>query len=363
MRASVVILVDEIRQRHRAKTIERMEIGLLDCGISAARLIPGTATRQRREEERTLCPQIEYEPQVAPWFRRWRRDALRKLLEPIDADLLHVIGRPAWPLALELGQSLSIPVLLECWSIRDVRAAPRRRRAAGIAAYVGATRALSEALYSRVDGSRIAHVPIGVAVPSEARPAKSDAETISVAMIGRGEAIAAYRAALKAIARSVESGVDLQVVLEVSGPRSHDIWRIARDLNLLDRTSIIESAEHLRDLVLQCRILLAPDHGGEVRPLFLEAMGRAIPVISVADPSMDAIHSERAVVISRPSQPSAWEDAIATLTSDQDRSESLGLSAWSWIREHHASSTAASVRADLYQRILHDNAIPLVSNR
>src|SRR5690606_17334425 len=106
-----------------------------------------------------------------------------------------------------------------------------------------------------------------------------------------------------------------------------------------------------------------PDHGGEVRPLFLEAMGRAIPVISVADSSMDAIHSDRAIVINRPTQPSAWEDAIATLTTDQVHSESIGRSGWSWIRDHHASSTAASVRADLYQRILHDNAIPLASNQ
>ena len=363
MRATALILVDESRQRLRAKTIERMEIGLLDSGISAARLIPGAATRLRREEEHTLCPQIEYEPRVAPWFRRWRRETLRKLLEPLGPDLVHVIGRTSWPLAFELGQVFSIPVLLECWSARDAAAAPRGRRAGGVGAFIGGTRALAEQLRRRVDPARVALIPVGVPVPASPRQVDTSGATPSIAIIGRGESLPAYRAALKALARRVEDGQELQIVLEIAGPRSHEIWRLARDLSLLDRTSTFDNAERLRELVLQCQVLLAPDHGGEIRPLFLEAMGRAMPIATVGDPVMDAIGEDRVHVVARPNQPAAWEEAVAAVTGDQDAAIQLGRRAWEWVREHHASSATASLRAELYERVLSGGSIPLDSHR
>ena len=162
----VALLIDEERIERERPLLNRLVIALIDEGAQITRVVPeGLDPEDVAEREVGLTNRIDYAPQVVPWMKHKRIERVADAFEKSTPDLLHVVGRGAWDLGINLAAHLDIPASLEFWSLQEARHAPRRHAAERIAAYVAATKPLAATLRRRVDPERVAMVPIGVPIP------------------------------------------------------------------------------------------------------------------------------------------------------------------------------------------------------
>lgn len=386
----LALIHDVSRLRRERSAITRLCVALVDDGVQLVRLVPSGVDpfhNDRGEQALSLVPRIDYQERATPWQRGARIATLLDDLDRAPPDAIVAMGDGAWGVALSLAEALDCPLVLEVWSLREAErvAALRRLLESPIAACVAGSAAIAEWLRTRVDPGLVHHVPVGVGMPQaddldafaiqlRKPPSRSrrrelpqgtsttvggHPEPVAFAVVGDGSDLAAQVAALTAIQRLTVELPDLQIALEICGPRGHDLWRAVGRLNLHDRTSTISQGEPLRTLLLGCDALVMPERSGEVRGLALEAMAAGTPVVALRDPMiewLDRMEPERTAIIVDAATPDAWEAALRRSLSKEGAA--LIPSAREHVRLHHRASDHAAGLAAICEQAIRGDAIP-----
>lgn len=358
----VALIVDEERLVHEHTPLNRLSIGLIGEGLQLTRIVPDVLPARvvdEGEQRVALAARLAAPMKVLPWVRRERAERLLEAMEKGPPDVLYALGTDAWALGLDLARAMDRPLVVDIWSAAQIRRAPRGRRAAVVAGYIAPTRPMAEALRARVDPGLVCLVPPGVASPPEPRAILPHPEkAIALAIIGGGRDVPAYRALLGGLSRLVRQMPQIQAFLELAGPREHEIWRYAQQLELLENISAITDASQHRSLLTRCDILLMPERYGELRSIMLEAMVYGMPVVAADDPFLDMLVDGESAVIVSGAGPEEWARRLQGLLGDPEEAKALGLAARERTASLHRSSDHVARLMETFQRIARGGAFP-----
>lgn len=399
----LALIHDERTLRREHAALVRLCVALLDDGMHLVRLVPEAFDPFRDDDgERnlSLVPRIDYEPRVPFWQRAGRRARLLDALDKAPPDALLVVGDGAWPMAIDLATALESPLLVEVWSFHEAGRLARLRAARDgtIAACAVGLATVAEWLRARIDPALVHHVPLcvattdraallpdsptidatrtgtpGAASPvgvrrapwsaarrplerAEPRPRLDETTGLAMAIIGEGDDVAAFAAALGAVRRLATELPELRVALEIRGRRGHDIWRVVRELDLLDRVCTVADADAVRSLMLHCDALLVPERTGSLRGLVLEAMAAGTLVVALDDPLVDVLEPDRTAIVVPSPTVDAWVTALRRVVAGGELA--IVEAARRAIAEHHRSSDHAAALTALCERAVRGDVLP-----
>jgi len=361
----VALIIDEERLVHEHAMLNRLSIGLIGEGVQLTRIVPETAPSSavdEGEQRVALAAKLQLPMNVLPWMRRDRTNRAAEAFGKNLPDVFCAIGESAWKVGLELSKATRRPIVLDVWSARQIKRVPRRRGANLVAGYIAPTQAMASGLRRRVDPGLVCLAPMGVALPTEPRRILADPENaIALAVVGGARDLPAYRAVLMALSGLVRDLPQIHVFLELCGPAEHEIWRFARQVDLLEHVSAITDAARHRALLTRCDVLVMPERYGELRSLTLEAMGYGIPVAAVEDPFLDMlVNGETALLIHHPDA-EEWASRIGALLADAERARLVGLGARNRIAADHRSSDQVMRLLGALERVASGGALPFES--
>lgn len=338
----VAIIIDDERLENEQAMLNRLCVGLIDEGAWLTRIVPeGSDVHSESERAVALAARIEYPLSVVPWMRSQRRARIIERFEKSLPDALYVCGRNAWPLATELAIELKRPLAFDLWAMSLAGRVPRPRAQLS-ACYIAATDAIARNLRRRVPADLVAVVPIGVSMPPETRDVTDHfADVISVAVIGRCRNIAGYRVVARTMAILAEQFPQIQLIVELDGPREHEVWRLFRVQGLLQRSSSIVRAHAHRQLLCQCDIAVLPEAEGEVRTILLELMAAGVPIVARDDPTLGLLVAGRTASIVKDLRIDSWMDAMRRIISEPQFARQLARNSRAWIDQKHRSSRQA----------------------
>lgn len=352
----VAMIMDAERLMREHLMLNRLAIGLLDEGVRLTRIVPDALddeTIGMGEERISLAPRIEVPMRVLPWLHKSRTARLIEEMGKNQPDVVYCVGRGAWSIGLDIARVLEKPAALGVWSARLLRRVPRGRAAKHVGGYLASTNAIAEALRTRVDSDLVAVVPMGVAIPSRQRDVFADAESsIGIAVIGSGRDLPAYRAVLGGLKHIITDVPQAHIFLELRGPHAHDIWRIAKQLDMLSHVSSIREASQHRPLVTRCDLMLVPERYGEPSSLLLEAMAYGMPIIASDDAFLDMLVPDESAIIVRNSSVEEWSKQIRRLTNDPAMAKQLGRAARDIVSREHASTVQSKRLIETLNRIV-----------
>ena len=325
----VAMIIDEERLLHEQLMLNRLVIGLIDHGAQVTRIIPDVVSAETidaGEQRIALTPRIQIPMRVLPWMRRTRAERLAEVADQRPFDLVYAVGEQAWSIGLDLSRTIEQPLALNVWAASLIRRVPRARHQGRIGCYITPTPTLASKLGRRVERDLVSMVPMGVSVPREPRNVLAERENaIGLAVIGGGRDTSAYESLLAALSRIVREWPQVQIVLELRGPRAHEIWRQARRLDLLSHISTISDAAHHRSLLTRCDGLLIPERSGEMNSLILDAMAMGLPVVANEDANLDMLCPEAGTRLLDDPSPDSWYRNISTLIKNPEDARAAGM--------------------------------------
>jgi hypothetical protein len=306
-----------------------------------------------------LATRLEAPFRVLPWMKRLRTSYLVERLQKSPPDVMYAVGLNAWSLATDLGKALQVPVILDVWTHRLISRVPHGARARSMAGFVAPTQSIAQALAQRVGAELVSLVPMGVAArnPSESASRATSADP-TVAILGDSRDIAAYRAMLAGLSRTVREHQRLQMFLELHGPHEHDVWREAGRLNLLGQISALSDLSRYRRLLVGCQVVLMPERSGDLRSVSLEAMAQSSAFVVAAETPLDMfVNGETAVCVDA-MNPDDWASAVLRLLADAEERGRLGASAHRLVMAHHRSSNQVEGLLATFESVVRGGAIP-----
>jgi len=377
------LILDHERLTQEQPMFNRLCVGLLAEGVYPVRVVPASFDRamENFEERRVaLMPRISYPVKMLPWLRKQRAARLAEELERLGTQLVHAAGSESWSMAIGVARELERPLVIGVWSLAEVDLARRHRRG-GVSAWLAPSERIAAKLRQHVDPELVQVVPAGVPVPARqpAPPSIVSGQSRFLVGLGEGLDVRAWDRFLSAVRRIVDQPGfdDLQIVLEVRGPRGHDVWRKVRDLDLLDRVSSLGDAAEHRTLLLRGHALCLPEPMTMLRTIVLEAMARAIPIAAAAMPVLDGTEGELLVAgepdesaehrpatgpwLSRRSSrltPEVWAAAIRRILGERETIERQCHASWQRVHQCHRSSGQAEGVAALYRALVQGDALP-----
>lgn len=344
--------------------LSRLCVGLIDEGATISRVVPQGIDDDLAGGRSGLVLGIEYDPKVVFWMRGQQRDEIVRQFEGRIPDLFYASGRRCWSLARALGEAIERPVVLDIWSSDDVRQLRRVRGPRSNEAYCAATNALAGELQKRIPAELIATVPAGVSVPDAPTPIFVKPEdSLGIAVLGRARSLPAYRAVIGALRQLADSFPSLQIFIELSGQREHEIWRLTRQYDLLDRTSMLTAAHQHRALLTRCDLVILPEAAGEVRTSILEIMAAGVPVAAREDPILDYLIADRTAALVPTTSVEAWTAVLRRILGNPEEARALASRARSWITDHHRSSRQAALLYAMLERVVTGGAYPFSSGQ
>lgn len=351
----VALIISEERLLHEHFMLNRLAIGLMSEGLRVTRIVPESLAWEhvRLGEKRiALTPCFEVDMKVLPWMRKSRTSQLASEMEKSPPDAIYVIGEPCWRVGHELSEALEKPLLLDVWNARMARRVPKGHLARHVAAYVTPTREMNRLLGQTVDPGLICTVPMGIALPTTSRKILSNPkQSISMAIVGGGRDVPAYRAMLGGIRRISKNLPQLQVFLELRGPNQHEIWRYARKLKLLDCISTITEASPYRRLLTQCDMMLLPERFGELYTIMLEAMANGMVIVANQDPMLEMLHDEENAYLVDAEHTDHWSQALLKAIRNPESARELGKKACLFASEHHSTNVQVESLITLLERV------------
>jgi glycosyltransferase involved in cell wall biosynthesis len=339
----VAIIIDDERLENEHVMLNRLCVGLIDEGAWLTRIVPeGSDVHSESERAVALAARIEYPVSVVPWLRAQRRQRIIERFEKSAPDVLYVSGRSAWSLAMELAVELDRPAAFDIWAL-SLASRVSRPRPGSASCYVAATDAIARQLRRRVPAELVAIIPVGVSMPPEGRGAVEIGQkpSISIAVLGRCRAVGGYRAVARALALLSKEYPQIEIVVEIDGPREHEIWRLFRGQGLLQRTSSIVRVNAHRQLLTRCDLAVIPEADGEVRTIVLELLAAGVPIVAREDPVVGLFVAGRTASVVRDARADSWATAIRRLIAEPKLGQELARHARAWIDQKHRSSRQA----------------------
>lgn len=360
----VALIISEERLLHEHFMLNRLAIGLMAEGLRVTRIVPESMAWEhvRLGETRiALAPRFEVDMKVLPWMRKSRTAQLASEMEKSPPDAIYAIGESCWQVGYELSEVLEKPLLLNIWNSRMIRHVPKGRLARHVAAYVTPTHELNRLLGLTVDPGLICTVPMGIALPTTMRKILTNPkQSISMAIVGGGRDVPAYRAMLGGIRRISKDLPQLQVFMELRGPNQHEIWRYARKLNLLACISTLTEASPHRRLLTQCDLMLLPERFGELYTIMLEAMANGMVIVANQDPMLEMLqHDENAYLVDAEHM-DHWSQTLLKAIRNPDSARELGQKACLYASEHHSTNVQVESLITLLERVARGGSYSIV---
>ncbi len=360
------LIIDEERLMHEHIMLNRLSIGLIDEGAQLTRLVPEEISipdLDLGEHRVALATRVAYPARVPLWMHRRRAQNLIKLMEKSTPDVLYAVGEYAWQLGMDLAKWIECPLALDVWTSSLIPNCPTGRAAQNIAAYIVSTNSVSRLLSKKVDSALISTIPIGVPLPGEPRKVLAELnQFISIAVIGSGRDLSSYRTVLTSLKQITQKFPQVQIFLELRGSHSHDIWRLAQELELLPVLSTITDAAQHRQLLLHCDVFILPERTGRMRSLLLEAMALGLVVIAHAEPALELLGDQKTSALVKKATVEAWTNQVLQLLRHPDEARQLGESARDYVSNHHRSSQHVTNLMETFDKILHGGALSFVAS-
>lgn len=362
----VAMIIDDERLKHEQSMLNRLSIGLMSEGVQLTRVVSGTFdvdTIDSGEQRVALATRIVSPMRVLPWMRQARAHRLAEALEKLSPALIYAVGAQAWQVGLDLADVIDRPVVVDVSSLAQANLISRSTRFNLLGGCVTPCQPLVNVIRSHLNTVPVSVVPIGISAPS--RPAgvfRQPSQSIALAIVGQASDVQAYSAMFSGI-RLAGFDLPLQIILELNGPREHEIWRKINAFELFDRVSAISDAPTYRALLTQCDLMLVPESSGEPRSIMLEAMALGIPVIAAFDPINDAlIDGETALLVEVPN-PRQWSDRIRDLLNQPEHARDLGQRARVHVLKNNRSSEQVSRLMGVFEGVLNQASLRLGSPR
>jgi len=346
----VLILADRSFAARERDLLTRVQVGLIDEGIRVVEALPAEVADP---DANPLIPTIPYSDRVALLASRARTRRLIRSLQAIDpplapaatpfalVDVIHVFGETAWPLALAVAEITGAALAIECASGQALRSVGAFEKSCAsletpvVGAWFAANDPLARALESAHPRWPIAQAAWGTHERDRPFGARPPGTPLSISIIASGDDPASILGLLAALAGCAHLPADAMMFLDaIAFERHPNLWRKARDLNLLDRLSLIDCMEARRDLVLQTDVLAIPEASGQSRSIILDAMISRLAILARSDPLIEATAVPDVAILAPVGTVDAWSDALTRLLANPEYRITLGAAARTYVLTH-----------------------------
>lgn len=359
--------------------LRRLEIGLVDDGVSVVRAAPEGAMP---EPATGLLASIEYSDD--PWRLNGLRRAtvmiekLRELPESAHAgravEIIHAWGEGCWPMGLKIARRFGADLALEVWSrsalssMAAVENAARGLEKVGVSGmWLGPDAAMTRALESaarlwpvRCSGWGV-HAPASRDEPA-ARQESGASRVRSIVVLDSGADAGSTAAMLGAFAASSraaasDDGPVLLFIDERVFATSPGLWKHAESLGLLETISIVPEMEARRELVLAADAFVVTECRGEHRSLVLEALAAGKLLVTRSDRLVSVASDPSMAVVVEDATPKGWGEAMTRLLSNWPSPNPLTLESQRRMRAEFNASGQVARALEAYRALI--GAIPL----
>ncbi|MEX2389414.1 MAG: glycosyltransferase family 4 protein [Phycisphaeraceae bacterium] len=331
-------------------SFQQLVVGLIDEQVRVAQVVP---QHLPLDESIVFGERVLWTESSWPWSNHYRLWRLDKTLDELDVDLLHALDGRLWLGAALLARKLSLPAIFHASSHLDLRRVDRVTSLlpAGQIAFLATTEPIAQAIRERLgEAYSVEHVPPGVHVGEPVRSREAD-DAVCAVISGNGKLDHRYQALLEGLGEVVRQHPRTQFFFDGQGSDQHQIWRAARQHNLLSNLSMIPRRLGHRELLVRADMVVHPQPLGQSRGLTMQAMAHAVPVLAHQDPWLDyLVPNVTARVVPSPS-PHRWAQLINGVIERPDEAQDLGESAQAWVREHRPASQWVARSLALYQRL------------
>lgn len=349
-----VIVADAAFIRREREMLSRLEVGLADEGVRVVHALPQQLVAE--EGGALYSTVVGYEAGGLPITRRLRAsrllDTIEETLDLPDrkVDIVHAFGLEAWYIGIDLARLGSAGVMLELWdagAIAPAAALSSRRVGVRPVEFSVPEPALRRALRKRAHGAHVYVAPWGVHAPGAVPERTRESRPLAVAILTDGRDGTAVRACLAGLTECMKTRGEAMIFAGTSQlkyGRDPAVWAAARELDLLDRLSLVPEIEARREPMMQMDLLLVPEAGGKQRTLLLDAMAHGVNIVAAKDELIEALeHNRTAFLVDQPT-PGAWRDTLARVLDDQGLAARVRASAHEFVRaERSASGQVAAV--------------------
>ncbi|MEL7474065.1 MAG: glycosyltransferase [Planctomycetota bacterium] len=362
----VLHLIDEAFAARESDLLDRLEIGLVDEGVRLFRAGPARADEDDAATPNLYRRSIGFPP-ATPWTTRRRRARwLHERLESIESvrdgavvDVVHAFGGRVWDLAIEFGRRIGRPVALEVW----------RARLAHRASSLGSARSGSELLLSAPDETierellaagltaPVRMAPWGVHAPARCPEPRPSRGARSVLIAGGGREASTMRDCVRALA-SLDAE-DVMVFIDASAFHRAQLWPVVEGAGMLQRVTLVDQLEALRDLALQADVIVQPEALGEQRSILLDAMAHGVRVVAQRDERVSWLIDGRTAWLAGMTDVDGWVSTLRYALHDDEHSRRVVESAWSYVREHRLASRHVAAVLDLYEWAAEAPTLPI----
>lgn len=361
----VLLICDRFFVRREHPLLERLEIGLADEGV---RLTVAVPERTELQEQLTLLSgTVTYRMNGVGWTKGLRAAWLLEGVGRVSSekiDLVHVFGGAAWGVGVEAAGRLQVPAVLEVWRAGLAgRARAFAARHPGRVVLSAPDPAVERELRRQSGGAPVRLTPWGVSAPPEPVTVFREGRTPAIVLVGQARNSVAYLAAFKAAGEVVRELPEALLFADAVAARRAPLWKLAKEMGVRGRLSLIDEMEAQRGLALHGDVLLYPEAQGEQRTVLLDAMAAGMPIVAHEDPAVSSLIDQKTAVLVRSSHVEEWREAVRSVVQDRERARALGASAREWVREHRRSSAYIASVLGLYEWTVSSDAIPFAASK
>ncbi|HVX86263.1 MAG TPA: glycosyltransferase family 4 protein [Phycisphaerae bacterium] len=146
----------------------------------------------------------------------------------------------------------------------------------------------------------------------------------------------AYEALIKACRMLVDTNQDFLLFAYDTGQAEYAIWRVAEQLNILDRFSFVPYQHDTEPLLLHGDLYIHILPASRVQYRTLEAMGRGLAVITTPNHAADYLLDNQTCRVVGPQTADAWHEVLREMTQDRPRAAAIARKAQQFIRDRHS---------------------------
>jgi len=329
MTIAMIMSQDRLEQEHTM--LNRLVVGLINDGRQVIRIIPTPANDELAPYEKavSLAKRVCVSMPVTWLLRSARRDTIVEALQKTEASVITVFGRQALKVAADVKAALDIPVLYEVVSMRDAK---RTKSSSQVSRWFAATPSIQSAIAQRVGQDRAALVPLGIATPTSSKEhlAMSASYRCLVILDATSDP-----KATRTILNLLSKMQNINIFLELSGRKQHQVWRCVRDLDMHDRVTCLREVSELRSLIVRCDLVILPAQSVPIRTVLLEAMRYGVPVVSAQIDGFDMLVDEETALIVNGN----WKESLERILDDSDLAKRIGQGGSDLVAAHYASAT------------------------
>ncbi len=322
----MVMSQDRIDQEHAM--LNRIVVGLVNDGDQVIRIIPSTTNDESSYEKAvSLAKRITTPMPVSRLLRNVRCEELVLQLEKNNIDGIIAFGKDAQQVAIDISPYINAPILKEVISMREAR---QVKKSSKVWRWLAATPSIERCIAQRVGDERVALVPLAAATSNTTESANSESKYCITILDA-----AANPKSIQQILETLKTKKDIHIFVELTGCNQHKIWKLIKQLKMLDRVTCLRDISALRSLIIQSDVVLVPSKTMPVRTVLLEVMLAAIPVIAAKIDGFDMLIDEETALITDES----WEEPLQRIFEDPKLAKRIGETGSHLISTQYASST------------------------